>query len=209
MDPGLIIGLLSTVAGGVGIYFALYSLGFFNYLGGKKKGPIPPVSKETLHNRLLALNDLSKPFHVLKGEETDLIAEWKIVDASWYGIFSKNRLKTAYRALLQIDEMRTTVRCFEEFGSIEWTVGTSGLVPIVHFKKSHFRGRILFRKTWGVAYGIKDLKTLKVKKVYEYKFDIDEIRDPMITTVKESGWEWVPVLAKRHVRKNDSQERRG
>jgi hypothetical protein len=199
MNIGLIIGIIALFFGLAGCFFALYSLGYFNYLGGKKKSSIPAVSKETLIMRLLSLNDSSKPYHLLKGEETDLIADWKIVDASWYGIFSKSRLKTVYRALLCVDETRHTVRCFEEYGSVSWTAGTSGLTPVVQFRKSHFSGRILFKKSWGVGYAIKDLKTLKVGKVYEYKFDINEIRDPIIKTVEQCGWEWVPVLARRHV----------
>jgi len=34
--------------------------------------------------------------------------------------------------------------------------------------------------------------------VYEYKFDVNEIRGPIILIVEENGWEWVPVVAKRH-----------
>jgi len=42
------IGLFGIVVAGVGIFFALYSLGFFNYLGGKRKSAIPAVSKDEL-----------------------------------------------------------------------------------------------------------------------------------------------------------------
>jgi hypothetical protein len=40
---------------------------------------------------------------------------------------------------------------------------------------------------------------MDVGKVYEYKFDVDEIRGPIEKMTKELGWEWVPVTAKRHV----------
>ncbi|EKD41067.1 MAG: hypothetical protein ACD_74C00066G0003, partial [uncultured bacterium] len=53
--------------------------------------------------------------------------------------------------------------------------------------------------SYGVGYGIKDPRTLDAGKVYEYRFDVDEIRAPIIETVKANGWEWVPVTAKRHV----------
>lgn len=193
-----LLGLLLGLAGaGAGLYFMLYALGFFQYLGGKKHDP-KAVSKETLANTILALNDASKPYYIVKGEEADLVAEWKIVDASWYGIFSKNKLSEAYRALLLLDEARRSVRVFEELGSVEWSAGSSGLVPRVHFRKTFFRGRILFRKQWGVGYAIKDKTPLEAGKVYEYKFDVDEIRGPIEAVVKEGGWEWVPVVARRH-----------
>ncbi len=193
-----LLGLLLGLAGaGAGLFFMLYALGFFQYLGGKKHDP-KAVSKETLANTILALNDASKPYYIVKGEEADLVAEWKIVDASWYGIFSKNKLSEAYRALLLLDEARRSVRVFEELGSVEWSAGSSGLVPRVHFRKTFVRGRILFRKQWGVGYAIKDKTPLEVGKVYEYKFDVDEIRGPIESVVKENGWEWVQVVARRH-----------
>ena len=56
----------------------------------------------------------------------------------------------------------------------------------------------MFQKSWGVGYGGKQLAPLEVGKVHDYKFNIDEIRGPIIDTVKENGWEWVPVTARRH-----------
>jgi len=191
---GLLLGLIGA---GVGLYFALYALGFFQYLGGKKSSP-SAVSKEEEFNRLLALNDPAKPYHVAKGEETDLVAEWKLVDASWYAAFSKNRLSEAYRALLLLDESRHSVRYFEEFGSVSWTAGVSGSVPSVHFRKTFVHGKILFRKQWAIAYSIKDAIAPEAGRVYKFKFDIDEIRKPIQTTVIGSGWEWVPVTARRY-----------
>jgi hypothetical protein len=198
MEVGLIVGLSAGLLGaGVGLFFALYALGFFQYLGGKKADP-RAVDKKTLQHALMALNDPSKPYHLVPGEDTDLIAEWKIVDASWYGIFSKSRLSKAYRALLFLDEARHSVRYFEIIGTVNWTVGVTGLTPTVHYGRSFFSGRILFQKSYGVGYGIKAPKTLEAGKVYEYRFDVDEIRAPIIDTVRAKGWEWVPVTARRH-----------
>lgn len=198
METGIAIGLIAGLLGaGVGLFFALYALGFFQYLGGKKPDP-HAVDKQTLQQAILTLNHPGKPYHIVPGEISDLMAEWKIVDATWYGIFNKSRLKKAYRALLLLDEARHSVRCFETIGTISWTAGANGLTPTVHYSKSSFSGRILFQKPYGVGYGIKDPKSLEAGKVYEYRFDIDEIRAPIIDTVKSNGWEWVPVTAKRH-----------
>jgi hypothetical protein len=194
-----IIGLLAALIGvGAGIYFALRAIGFFQYLGGKKSRAAA-VSKEELIDKLLALNNPSKPYQIQKGNDTDLIAEWKIVDTSWYGTFSKSGFSEAHREYLLADESRHSVRCFEEFGSVSWSAGTDGPVPAVHYQKSFFRGRVLYKKEWGKQYDIKDPLTMEISKVYEYKFDIDEIRGPIISVVRENGWEWVPVTAKRYV----------
>lgn len=198
MDAAGMIGLAAALVGaGTGLFFALYGLGFFQYLGGKKLDP-RAVDKQTLRAALLALNDPAKPYRIVPAETTDLIAEWKVVDAAWYGLFNRNRLRKAYRALLLLDEARRSVRCFELLGTVSWTAGASGLVPTVRYSASAFGGRVLFQKSYGIGYGIKDLTAPAVDKVYEYRFDIEEIRAPIVATVRNNGWEWVPVTARRH-----------
>lgn len=198
MDASLIAAMAAMIAAGAGLYAMLYAMGFFQYLGGKKRSSIPPVSKRELIDKILALNDPSKPYHIVKGEDTDLVAQWKIVDAEWYGIFNKSGLREAYRARLLVDEARHAVRCYEELGSISWTAGLEGPIPSLHFASSFFGGRILYKKEYAKGYGIRQLTPLEAGKVYGYKFDVNEIRGPIILTVEESGWEWVPVTAKRH-----------
>ena len=155
------------------------------------------MGRDVLYGKLLALNDPARPYSIHVGEDTDLIAEWKIVDASWYGILSKSRLRQAYRARLLLDEKRHSVRCYEELGSINWTAGTDGLTPIVHYSSSFFGGRILFKKEYAVGYALKKLSPLETGQIYNYMFDADEIRGPLIAEVNDVGWEWVPVTAKR------------
>ncbi|MEM2902490.1 MAG: hypothetical protein QXO32_07175 [Candidatus Bathyarchaeia archaeon] len=198
MDIGLIAGLMGLVAAGVSLYIVFYTLGFFQYLGGKKSSPIPPVSKQELEDRLLSLNDPLKPYRIIKASDTDLVAEWKIADSEWWGIFNKSGLKYAYRASLLLDERRRSVRCYEQLGYITWTAGLDGVTPHVTYQRSFFSGRILYKKEWAKGYGLKQLKPPKGGKVYEYKFDINEIRGSIIALVEESGWEWVPVTEKRH-----------
>lgn len=199
LDANLIGGVIGLIAAGAGLYGMLYAMGFFQYLGGKRKANIPPVSKQELIDKILALNDPSKPYHIVKGTDTDLVGEWNIVDAEWYGVFNKSGLKRAYRALLQVDESRHAVRCYEELGSITWTAGLQGIIPAVSFQKNFFGGRILYSKEYAKGYGLKQVTPPEPGKVYDYKFDINEIRGPIILTVESNGWEWVPVTAKRHV----------
>ncbi len=190
--------IIAVVAVGIGIYFAFSGVGYFQYLGGKRPGRIPPAGKNTLIKALTDLNGCSKPYQIVKGTESDLEAGWKIADATWYGIFSKNKLTTAYRAFLLIDELRHSVRCYEEYRSLTWSVGTTGQEPIVHYQKSSFGGSILYKKTYGVGYGFRTTDPRSAGKVYEYRFDLDEIRNPIIATVEANGWEWVPVTGKRN-----------
>lgn len=198
MDAALIGGMAGLIAAGAGIFVMLYALGFFQYLGGKNGSNIPPLSKPDLIDRLLALNDPSKPYGIVRGVDTDLVAEWKIVDAEWYGIFNKSGLREAYRARLLLDEARHAVRCYEELGTVAWTAGPRGLTPNVSYQRSFFTGRILYQKEYAKGYGLRQLRPPEAGKVYDYTFDVNEIRGPIIVTVEENGWEWVPVTAKRH-----------
>ena len=90
----ILVIVLALIAGVGGVFFALYAVGMFNYLGGKKRNP-NAVDKETLRNRLLALNDDARPYQIVTGSDTDLVAEWKFADARWYGIFNKNALTSS------------------------------------------------------------------------------------------------------------------
>ena len=120
------------------------------------------------------------------------VFDWKIVDAKWQGIFAKEKISKTYRAFMALDEVKHTVRYSEAIGSVEWVAGA----PKVHFQSEFFRGRIIFQKSYGVQYGVKEDKT--IGKVYEYKFDINAIREPIRQAALEGGWEFVEVLMKSH-----------
>lgn len=190
---GAVIGGLAGVLGAIaGIVAMLYALGLFEYLGGKRKSQITPLGKQALIQKILQLNSPQLPYQIEQGENSDLALEWKIVDAVWYGIYSKEKLKETYRAFLLADETRHSVRYYEEMGKVEWVAGA----PKVFYREQFFKGRILFRKSWGVQYGIKEDGT--AGKVYEYKFDVGTVRDPIKKVVENSGWEFVPVVRKKN-----------
>jgi len=174
----------------------LWGMGFFQYLGGKKKSS-SAISREELHNKILGLNSPELSYQITPAKESDLLLEWKIVDAKWYGIFSKEKMSRTYRAFILLDDARKTVRYYEELGSVEWHIGTDGLwKPSIRYSAQAWKGRILFQKSWGVQYGIKE--SGEFGKVYEYKFDIGYARDPLKKIVEASGWEFVPVVRKAH-----------
>lgn len=181
----------------VALWVMFWGMGFNEYLGGKRKSAVPAISKEELKEKILGLNSPDLLYQIQPSKETGFILEWKIVDAKWYGIFSKEKVSKIYRASILLDENRKTTRYYEELGSIEWHIGTDGIsAPSVRYREEFFKGRILFKKSWGVQYGIKE--SGKIGKVYEYKFDIGYARDQLKKIVEASGWEFVPVVRKTH-----------
>lgn len=48
MDLGLVAGVTGLIAAGIGLYVMLYAMDFFQYLGGKKRPIILPLTKREL-----------------------------------------------------------------------------------------------------------------------------------------------------------------
>lgn len=198
MYIGIIFAIFAIFIVGIAVTVMFWGMGFFQYLGGKKKSA-NAITKGELIEKILRLNNPDFPYHIRPSEESDLQLEWKIIDAKWYGIFSKNKASKTYHSLILLDDARKTVRYYEELGSVEWHIGTDGLLkPSIKYSAEAWKGRILFKKSWGVQYGIKEGGGLG--KIYEYKFDIGLVRDPIRKLIEENGWEFVQVIQKRYVR---------
>ena len=115
-------------------------MGLLDKLKGTKpaKEGVAPVSVDDLRSTLLGLNRDSAPWQVHDGadEGCDLVAEWRIVDAEWYGIFFQYGLSKVFRVKLKFDEEDHEVRNLDEQATVEWRDG----VPYV--SKSWSRGQI-------------------------------------------------------------------
>ncbi len=198
MDVVVLIGVLAGLIGaGAGVFAIIWGLGLMEYMGGKKGRPEPPISREELKQKLLSVNSPDLPYHIKLLNETDLEIEWKITDASWFAIFGQERLQKTYRAFMVLDDLRRSVRYCEEMATVQWVASASDPAqPAISYQNQFFRGRILFQKSWEVKTGIKE--DLTIGKVYEYKFDIRQVREPVKQLITDSGWEFVPVVRKKH-----------
>jgi hypothetical protein len=172
-------------------------MGLFDKLKGiKEPDETTPVKTRTeLENRLLAVNEDRVPFTVSRsggGEEGDFVAEWKIVDASWYEIFAKAGLEKSHRILLVLDEKENEVRALEQSMDVEWRAG----VPSLSFSAEKFQGRTFGSKSFGTAYAFKGVNPLDFGQVYKYRFDVSEMKGPLTEVITGSGWSFVPVTSK-------------
>src|SRR3989344_2524925 len=103
MDIGIIFGIIALFVVGIAAWVMLWGMGFFQYLGGRKKS-VSAISKEELRKKILALNSPEIPYQINTTEESDFLLEWKIVDAKWYEIFSKEKMSKTYRAFILLDD---------------------------------------------------------------------------------------------------------
>lgn len=154
-------------------------------LFGGKKPSGPPRPPFEVRNALLAVNRPTAPFVVQDGspEQVDLIAEWRIVDATWYEIFAKAGLTKVFRILMRLDPAKREVRAVDEEWEIQWQAG----VPVLSISKEKFRGQ----KTsvqFGQGYAFTEHG--QYGEVYNYRFKTSEMKDPLKAAVTACGWKW-------------------
>lgn len=177
----------------LGYYLVLIPL--WSYLGAwasrvdPKTGALP-ISKEDLVAKLLAVNDPKLPWAIRRGEKEDLIAEWKIVDEKWVDMFAANRINIIHKLRFRIDTKDYTVHAQDVERRVSWRVGVDGR-PQATLHWSGKRGIDFYQYDWGALYGLiyKDGK-LKIDFAYNYKFNLSEMKNPLIEVVTENGWTW-------------------
>src|SRR5260370_24152104 len=101
-------------------------MSFLGKLFGQGPSPVgPPQPAATVRAGILAVNRPTAPFQVRPGDadEAELVAEWKLVDASWYEIFAKAHLEKAFKVLMRLDEAAHEVRSVDQEWSVEWRAG--------------------------------------------------------------------------------------
>lgn len=102
-------------------------MGLLDKLTGTRaaKLGVPPVSVDELRATLLGLSRPGAPWHVRDGSEEgcDLVSEWRIVDADWYGIFFQYGLNKAFRVKMKFDEGAHEVRNIDEQAAVSWRDG--------------------------------------------------------------------------------------
>lgn len=156
---------------------------------GKKSAPnVPALQSQEVLSRLLALNRPTAPYHIVDGrsESVDLIAEWKIVDATWYEIFAKANLTKVFRIYLKLDPEKHELRAQDHEYKVEWRAG----VPNLSLAVSSFRGQMTSVE-FGAAYAFTE--ELAPGQVYKYHFNTNELKKPIQEVVAASGWTYKGV----------------
>ncbi|MHB1007329.1 MAG: hypothetical protein ACYC3S_17060 [Chloroflexota bacterium] len=200
---GLLVGLLGA---GVGVAAVVgIPLGWYNrFLMVSPPRTTFAVSKDTLLAQILALNDDLRPWEYRLTPDdprADLVAEWKVADARWWGAFSRNRFRRTYRAFVSLDPEKHELRMNEESATVTWTASAGGPAPSIAWEKQFFRGVVLFEHSREVAYGIKDVFPLKVGELYKYDFNPWQVKGPLLRLALENGWSYCPVVLRSQLGK--------
>lgn len=162
-------------------------MGLFDFLSGTKRpaAGVVPKSPAEVRAALLAVNRSTAPFDVRDGspEKVDVVAEWRVVDASWHEIFAKAGLKKTFKILMRFDPDKREVRAVDQEWSVEWRVG----VPSLSLAAEVFRGQ-KSEISFGSAFAFTENGA--PGEVYRYKFSTSELKTPLQNAVTAAGWTW-------------------
>lgn len=155
---------------------------------------VTPIAREVLMQRLLALNQQDIPFAVSRGNRAnELVIDWRYADAKWLDLMRLHGMSKGYRLVLRLDEGAHNVRAQDRYASFDWSAG---------------RGANLASLSWNVSLGITfyEFKSERVFGLqfkdgkptfdlsYAYKFDLNELKQPVIEIIRHSGWNFRPVI---------------
>jgi hypothetical protein len=156
--------------------------------GKKPTSKVPALPPHEVLTRLLALNRPTAPYRIVDGraENMDLIAEWKIVDATWYAIFAKANLTKVFRIYFKLDPEKRELRSQDHEYTVAWQAG----VPSLALAASSFKGQMTSVE-FGTAYAFTE--ELAPGQVYKYRFNTNELKKPIQDVVAACGWTYKGV----------------
>jgi len=137
---------------------------------------------------LMGVNRPTAPYRIVDGaaEGVDLVAEWKIVDATWFEIFGKAGLSKAFSILIKLHPEEHEARAVDREYTVSWSAG----VPSMKLAASAFRGQKQSIE-FGKAYGFTE--TLAPGQIYNYRFETSEIKKPLQEAILSCGWTYKGV----------------
>ena len=183
--------------GGVLALVLLYALWFFK--GSAWASGLPPVAgvapvpAAELEARLLAINAEDVPFRIEPGNSPgEYFATWRYADAKWVDLARVRGLRSTFRVRLTLDGSEQVVRATDYTSSYDWSAGAGG----ANFAWQAESGIVFFQKEQRRLFGVqlKDQGGIKGDLSYHYKFDLQELKAPLIAATTGSGWAWRPVV---------------
>jgi hypothetical protein len=147
-----------------------------------------------LRQKLIDLGTSNPLFTIRPGDDCDLYLAHTIVDSKYYGVASKEQVKKQYAAKIWLVEPERTVKYREIIQEQDQSVGVLP-APKLSFQKSFVKGKVLFQKEKGVAFGFKKpADPGSFGRVYDYDFDVMKIRGPVKGLVESNGWKFEQII---------------
>lgn len=188
---------IAAMALGGTLLLLLYVLCFFKgaaWAGSVPARPgVPALPAAALRARLLAASGAGVPWRVEAGATPDeLLVTWRHADAAWADAAGAHRLTRRFRMRLRLDEAGRCVRATDQVRASEASAGAGGLERAWHASL----GIVFFQRHVQVAVGlaIDDDGRFVPQAGHAWRFDVNEMRAPLVLAVTRAGWRWRPTV---------------
>lgn len=155
---------------------------------------IQPVPAQVVIQRLLDLNQLDVPYSVSRGHrDNEVVIDWRYADAMWVDLMRVHGMRSVHRLVLRLDEGTHNVRAQDREASFDWSVGRGLSLAMLQWHAS--LGITFFAYKHERVFGLqfKDGKpTFDLS--YAYTFSLNELKQPTIEIIRNSGWNYRPVI---------------
>jgi hypothetical protein len=144
-----------------------------------------------LAERVIAIDRSDTPFAVTRESDGSITVAWRFADARWLDLARAHRLRAEHRLRLTFDEATRTVSVTEQQTRFSGDGGAGRL----NLSWSQSWGITLFEVQHGRVFGLQfDEHGRPLPKLdYAYRFDVREMKAPLIDIVTRNGWTWRPT----------------
>ena len=182
---------------GLLLMVVLYSGWFFKgaaWAASSQAAPgVAVLTAPDLATRLESINALDVPFRVERGEEPgEFFATCRYADAKWVDHARVHGIRHTFKIRLVLDESSRVVRATDYGARYDWSAGADG----ARIQWNTSLGIVFFQTEQRQVFGLQldEQGRFKPQLSYAYKFNLQEMKSPLIDAVTRAGWTWRPVV---------------
>ena len=183
---------LALPAAGLIIAILIWPVVASRSLALRPQAKVPRQPVDELRRRLLALNGDDRRWKVCRLSENEFVAEWKLDDRSWQGLFGRRGLMRARALRMRLDGRRRAVRAMDDGYQVrtegEWAPDGKVEIrrrPIFGLDLADWRPSS--KRNNGANPGGGNASPA------EWGYDISLIKGEIVETVLGAGWSYQPV----------------
>lgn len=156
-----------------------------------------PANGSELITRLSTIEEAGGPVRVARTHlDDELLVEWRYDSGTWVSLMAAGGVTLVRRIRLRVDEKRHRILARDEQSSVSWEVGADGSAVATNFSWKVIRGIVFLHYEGAAQFGLTlDSGMPRFGEHYSFKFDVRELRAPVISVANDAGWDYRPVLA--------------
>lgn len=158
-----------------------------------RKPKLTPINMQDLRQQILDLS-YQMPISIEQISDKKLKITWNFANKSYKHLVGIGKINSSYELLLKFDNKNKKILSGETTKNIK--ISASGaIIPKISFKGSFFKGITLFQSRYTESKGFKiENGKIFIDTLYQYSFDPNEVKLPIIATIIENGWEYCPKV---------------